>query len=143
MSKPITKEQFFDEASKQCTPARLKALRSLLSFSEASTALQLQFTRAKTHHTVSASIRRRDGGRTTVFASYANGRMWCQYFTSLPDWVTEDQEKRISDAQERYRVATGGDAGKHWQYFNTDELPLIDVENAINNVSESIGKELM
>ena len=68
--------------------------------------------------------------------------MWCQYSTSLPDGVTKDQEKRVLDARERYRVATGGDAGKHWQFSYIDELPLLDVENAINNVSESIGKEL-
>jgi hypothetical protein len=142
MSTPITKEQFFAEAEERSTPAQVQVLKNLLPYLEAWTVLDLKYSQGDKHRTISASIVRRDG-RTLVFGSYANGRAWCEYRTTLPDWVNEDQERRIADACGRYLLATGGDAGYQRREFDIDELPLFDLENAISVVSESLNSELV
>lgn len=142
MSTQISQDAFFEEANTRCTPAKLQALKNLLPYLELWTVLELKYAQGDTHRAVSASIARRDEGRTLVFGSYANGRAWCQYRTELPEWVTEEQKARITDAYERFRTATGGDPGKAWQEYNIDELPLFDLENAIQTLSESLAREL-
>jgi hypothetical protein len=141
LSTAITRDEFFEVARDNCTPSQLDALERIIDFIDKSTELSLSYTKAKTHHTVTASYVRRDNGRTKVFSCYEDGRAMCQYRLSLPDHLTDAQQSAIQDAYEAYRKATAGDKGSSWGWFRVNSTSFSVLAKAIQELSTVLHEQ--
>lgn len=139
MSQAITKSEFFGIAKSCCTPRQFEQLLRMVEFIESSTCLSLSYTKAKTHHTVTASFVRSDGRRFKVFSCYEDGKAMCQHTVALPDDLSDEQRSAIEIAYRAYRDSTGGEAGTSWGWFSISSTTLSVLTDAIGEIASVLS----
>jgi hypothetical protein len=138
MSKAITKGEFFAAAKPVSTSRQFEQMQQLVDFIEKDTCLSLAYTKAKAHHTLTASYVRPDGGRCKVFSCYENGQAMCQHVVELPPDVPDLQRSAIKDAYQAYREDTGGADGTSWGWFSISSITLAVLTGAIGELAANL-----